>query len=158
MPESNATDNARAELISVTCSLVWVCRGCRPGIAHGASRLQSMLHCATVEELKLANKLLKQVREDPGAGMVFKPCIPWPSRKGDEVSLCICAVPDASHGNESGFLEEWALRESFRPQSQVDLPGGQGHCRSALSVMLHLIRVGSTAMKAAVGSMIKAQG
>ena len=39
--------------------------------------------------------------------------ITWPSQDDTSVVMCIAAVSDASHGNESEYLHDWDEVETF---------------------------------------------
>lgn len=94
--------------------------------------------------MKLANNLVKQAREGPDAGMVFKPCIPWTSRKGEEVPLCICVVSDASHGSEPRFLDAWATLEEFMSHGAKLISLADKGMVGQRSPWVHLLSFGST--------------
>jgi hypothetical protein len=156
-PSSPVTHEEREQLMSIVGSLMWICRCCRPGLSYGVSRLQSMMPCATIEEVKLANKLVKIVLESLGQGLVFKPVIPWPSHPGEPVRMCLAAVSDASHGNESEYQDDWKVRENFRSQGgKLVFLADQG-VRDGEKAHVHLISFGSTVIKRVVSSTIKAE-
>jgi hypothetical protein len=155
--EAPVTATEKEQLMSVTGSLMWICRCCRPGIAYGVSRLQSLLQCATVEELKLASKLVKHVREDTSKGLTYRSTIPWPETPGEPVRLCIAAVSDASHGSESEFQGEWQVRENFRSQGGRLVFLSDSRVRDQDQASVHLIGFGSSILKRVVNSTIKAE-
>ena len=53
------TPDEAEQLMSVVGSLMWISRSCRPGIAYGVSKLQSVMKKAIVEDLMFANKIIK---------------------------------------------------------------------------------------------------
>ena len=114
--EEPATEDEREQLMSVTGSLMWISRSCRPGISYSVSKLQSATRKPNVADLVLANKVVKYVLEDPTVGITYKPGLEWPKGRGDPLRICVAAMSDASHGNEEGYLSDWDVREAFRSQ------------------------------------------
>eukprot|EP00971_Amphidinium_carterae_P085325 1688062-Amphidinium_carterae.1 len=73
--------------MSVVGSLMWIASSCRPGIAYSVSKLQSCMNNAVVEDLFLANKVVKHVHEHPKRGITYKPSVPWLDTKGRQKDL-----------------------------------------------------------------------
>ena len=67
-----ARDHEIAQLRSVVGSLAWVARQCRPQLSYGVNKLQSACATATLDDLRFANKLLKEDKESSEYGLFFK--------------------------------------------------------------------------------------
>eukprot|EP00972_Heterocapsa_arctica_P099295 14652398-Heterocapsa_arctica.AAC.1 len=110
------TPDEQEQLMSVVVSLMWICQCCRPGISYGVSKLQYPMKKAIVEDMLLANKIVKIVQEGPEAGLTYRPGLMWPSKPGETPQIIVMAVSDASHGNEEEYLDDWDEHEAFRSQ------------------------------------------
>ena len=73
------------------------------------------------------------------------------------MDICIAAVSDASHGNESVILQDWNVRETFRSQGAKLVFITDRHVIDRESTRLHLVSFGSTVQKRVVNSTIKAE-
>ena len=52
-------DQERTQMKSVAGSLSWIARNCRPDIAYGVSKVQSLAASGQVKDIKVASKLVK---------------------------------------------------------------------------------------------------
>ena len=136
---------------------MWVARCCRPGIAYGVSKLQSCISSAVVEDLILANKIVRHVQEDPTTGLLFRPGLTWKEHRDAEVEICVVAVSDASHGSEHEFLDLWKVREPFRSQGGSLVFIADRRAETEDECRLHLVSFKSTVQKRVVNSTIKAE-
>lgn len=82
---------------------------------------------------------------------------PSPSPPSEQVSLCICAVSDASHRGQAELLDEWSALENFRSQSSKLTLLSEKHVINNHLANKHLISFGSTMAKLVVNSTIKAE-
>ena len=155
--ESPVTRDEQEQLMSVTGSLMWICRCSRPGIAYSVSKLQSAVRKAVVSDLLLANKVVKYVQDDPDAGITFRAGLQWPEVVGEKPTFSIAAVSDASHGGEFEYLDDWKAHEAFRSQGAKLIFLADPGIATNERATVHLISFGSTVQKRVVNSTIKAE-
>ena len=109
--------------------------------------MQSSLRSATVEDLLLANKLVRIVRDSPEVGLVYRPGFRWTETRGDFPSICVVAVSDSSHGDECEFLDEWEFREPFRSQGGTLIFIVDAVIVAQEQAHMHMVSFGSTVHK-----------
>ena len=71
--------------------------------------------------------------------------------------MCIAPVSDASHGNESEYIDEWDVREPFRSQGAKLILLANDEIIEGHEARVHLISFSSTIQKRVVNSTIKAE-
>ena len=89
------TEAEQGQMRSVTGSLGWIARQCRPGLSYMVSKLQGAVSKAQVKDLKETNQALDMAKEHSGMGLTFK---------SDAISWTDCVlvtVTDASFANET---------------------------------------------------------
>ena len=95
-----ARDHEIAQLRSVVGSPGWVARQCRPQFSYGVNKLQSACRTATLDDLRVANKLLQEAEESSDDGLFFKNGLfTWNKME-------MLTITDASFGNESNFRSQ----------------------------------------------------
>ena len=89
-----ATEAEQGQMRSVTGSLGWIARQCRPGLSYMVSKLQGAVSKATMKDLKETNQALDSAKEYSDMGLWFKhDAIDW--------STCLLVtVTDASFAQE----------------------------------------------------------
>ena len=136
-----ARDHEINQLRSVVGSLAWIARQCRPQLSYGVNKLQSVCGTATLEDLKLANRLLKEAKESSDDGLFFKSGLfTWNKME-------MLTITDASFGNESNFRSQKG-RMTF-------LTGPDSFSKDGMGV--HLIGYSSTIIGRVCRSTLQAE-
>ncbi|CAE7485137.1 RE2 [Symbiodinium sp. CCMP2592] len=70
--DASATEAERAQLRSVTGSLNWLVRVCRPDMAYGVAKLQTAVNHPKVQDLLEANALVKFAQRTKDVGLYYR--------------------------------------------------------------------------------------
>ena len=105
-----ATETERSQLRSVTGSLNWLVRVCRPDLAYGVAKLQCAINKPTVQDLVDANALVKYAQKTKDKGLFYKAG----AMQFDEVMFV--AIQDASYAADYDVSQS-GTKMGYRSQS-----------------------------------------
>jgi hypothetical protein len=138
-PTDAAHEYEISQLRSVVGSLAWVSRQCRPDLSYGVSKLQSVCAKARVEDLALANKLVRDGATGSDTGLHFQSdAFKWK----DMVAV---TVSDASHANEETIVKD--AREPHRSQRGIMTLIGDARAVAEETSSVHVISYSSNVIK-----------
>ena len=99
-PEDKALDHEVSQLRSVTGSIAWICRQCRPALSYLSSRMQSIASAAQVKHLTEANRVVLEAQAGADDGLFFK------TKAFDWNTAILISIADASWAGETKYVDD----------------------------------------------------
>ena len=100
------TEAEQGQMRSVTGSLGWIARQCRPGLSYMVSKLQGAVSKAQVKDLKETNQALDMAKEHSGMGLTFR---------SDAINWSDCVLVTVT---DASFAQETIIEPSGREKPQ----------------------------------------
>ena len=143
------SEDERTQLRSLTGSLSWIVRQCRPDFSFDVSKLQTLQARAKVKDLLFANKVLRRMQASASQGLVYS------SNGLDWGNALLAVATDASHAQEQQMVN--GELEDYRSQAGRLVMLVSPEFENGDEATIHMLEWSSTVLKRVCRSTLQAE-